>query len=53
MVWLGHVLISSSKCIQMDRPWRVWNKYTCNRPKGCVLEVDVQYPKELSKLHND
>ena len=29
------------------------SKYTSNRPKGCVLEVDFQYPKELGKMHND
>ena len=29
------------------------NKYTCNSSKGCVLEVDLEYPKELRGLHND
>ena len=29
------------------------NKYTSNSSKGCVLEVDFQYPKELRELHND
>ena len=29
------------------------NKYTSNSWKGCDLEVDVEYPKELRKLHND
>ena len=29
------------------------NKYTSNSSKGCVLEVDLEYPKELRKLHND
>ena len=28
------------------------NKYS-NSFKGCVLEVDLEYPKELCKLHND
>ena len=28
------------------------NKYTCNSSKGCVLRVDLEYPKELRKLHN-
>ena len=28
------------------------NKYTSNSPKGCVLEVDLEYPKELRELHN-
>ena len=29
------------------------NKYTSNSSKGCVLEVDLEYPKELCELHND
>ena len=29
------------------------NKYTSNSSKGCVLEVDLEYRKELSELHND
>ena len=29
------------------------NKYTSNSPKGCVLEVDLEYSKELRELHND
>ena len=29
------------------------NKYTNNNSKRHVLEVDLEYPKELSKLHND
>ena len=29
------------------------NKYTNNSSKGCVLEVDLEYPKELRELHND
>ena len=28
------------------------NKYLSNISKGCVLEVDLEYPKELHKLHN-
>ena len=28
------------------------NKYTSNSSKGCVLKVDLEYPKELRKLHN-
>ena len=28
------------------------NKYTSNSSKGCVLEVDLEYPKELFKLHD-
>ena len=29
------------------------NKYTSNSSKGCVLEVDLEYPKELQELHSD
>ena len=29
------------------------NKYISNSSKGCVLEVDPEYPKELRELHND
>ena len=29
------------------------NKYTSNSSKVCVLEVDLEYPKELRELHND
>ena len=29
------------------------NKYTSNNSKGCVLEVDLEYSKELWELHND
>ena len=29
------------------------NKYTSNSSKGCVLEVDLEYSKELRELHND
>ena len=29
------------------------NKYDSNSSKGCVLEVDLEYLKELHKSHND
>ena len=29
------------------------NKYTSSSSKGCILEVDLEYPKEFCKLHND
>ena len=29
------------------------NKYTSNSSKGCVLEVDLESPKELRELYND
>ena len=30
-----------------------WNKYSSNSSKGCGLEVDLEYPKELRELQND
>ena len=29
------------------------NKYTSNSLKGCILEVNLEYPKELHELHNN
>ena len=29
------------------------NECTSNSSKGCVLEVDLEYPKEFGQLHND
>ena len=29
------------------------NKYTSNSSKGCVLKVDLEYPKELQEFRND
>ena len=29
------------------------NKYISNSSKGCILKVDLEYSKELRKLHND
>ena len=29
------------------------NKYGSNSSKRCVLEVDLEYPKELRELRND
>ena len=29
------------------------NKYTSNNSNRCVLEVHLEYPKELHELHND
>ena len=38
----------------MDRPKEFdLNKYTRKSSKGCVREVDLEYPKELRELHND
>ena len=29
------------------------NEYNKNSSKGCVLEVDLEYPKKLRELHSD
>ena len=29
------------------------NKYTSSSSKGCILEADPEYPKELRQLHDD
>ena len=29
------------------------NKYTSNSLKGCVVEVNLEYPKKLREFHND
>ena len=29
------------------------NKYASNNSKGCVLDVDLEYPKELREFHNN
>ena len=29
------------------------NKYTSSSLKRCVLDVDLEYPEQLQKLHND
>ena len=29
------------------------NKYSSNNSEACVLEVDLQYPKELHQQHKD
>ena len=29
------------------------NKYSNNSSRGCVLEIDLGYPKKLRELHND
>ena len=28
-------------------------KCTCSSSKGCVVKVDLEYPKKLRELHND
>ena len=30
-----------------------FNKYTSNSLRECILEVDLEYPKEPQELHND
>ena len=44
---------SSKKRIEMDKPYKVWLKYSSSNSKGCVLQVDLKYPTELYEMHND
>ena len=37
----------------IDPTYLCINKYTKNSSKGCVLEVYLEYPKELRELYND
>ena len=46
-------LLPTSRFKWIDHKEFHLNKYTSNSSKGCVLEVDVEYPKELRELHND
>ena len=43
-------LTSRFKCI--DSKHFDSNKFSSNNSKGYVLEVDLEYPKELCELHN-
>ena len=43
--------INGFKCI--DPKEFDLNKYSSNSSKECVLEVDLEYPKELRELHKD
>ena len=45
--------LPTSGCKWIDPKEFDMNKYTSNSSKGCALEVDLEYPKELNKLHND
>ena len=38
---------------QLDPKQIDLNKYASNSSKGCVLKVDLEYPKRLGELHND
>ena len=42
---------SEFKCIDL-KEFNL-NKYTSNISKGCVVDVDLEYPIELPELHND
>ena len=48
-----------SKPLSTDEPKRLdpakfnSNKYDDNSTRGCVLEVHMEHPKELHKLHNE
>ena len=43
----------TSAFIWIDPEKFALNKYTSNSSKGCVLEVDLEYHKQLPELRND
>ena len=43
----------TSRCKWIDPKEYDLNKHTSNSSKGCVLEVDLKYIKELRELHNN
>ena len=45
--------IPTSRFKRMDSKEFDLNKYTSNSSKRYVFKVDLEYPKELYKLHND
>ena len=45
--------LSTSGFKQIDPKEFDLNKYISNSSKGCAVEVDLEYPKELRELHND
>ena len=62
IIYLGannlHVYGMSNFLQQTGFKWRDpkefnLNKYASNSSKVCVLEVDLEYPKELRELQND
>ena len=46
-------VLPANGCKWIDPKEFDMNKYISNSSKGCALEVDLDYPKELHKLHND
>lgn len=59
-IFLPH--LPMSECLSSDRFNRLTqdeidvldvNTFAKDIPKGCILDVDLEYPKELHNLHND
>ena len=48
-----HKFLLTSEFKWMDSKEFGLNKHTSNSSKGCVLEVDFEYPKGFQELHND
>ena len=46
-------LLSISEFKWIDSKEFDLNKYISNNSKGCVLEIDLKYPKELRESYND
>ena len=48
-----NVLYTQAQIIYMGMRQFDQNKYTSNSSKGCLLEIELEYSRELHKLHND
>ena len=46
-------LIQQLKFKQIDPKEFDLNKHASNSSKGCIFEVDLEYPKELREFQND
>ena len=45
--------VGNFKWMEKDGISKLINDYDENSGKGCILEVDVEYPKNLHKVHSD
>ena len=45
--------VGNFKWMEKDGISKLINDYDENSGKGCILEVDVEYPKNLDKVHSD
>ena len=52
-MWLYGTCLRTSGCKWIDPKMCNLNKYTGNSSKGCVLEVDLEYPEGSREVHNN